>query len=245
MLNYLDTVISVARASPIRSSKTLLGAFVENEKEIEKLYKGGNPCGGNDWRSLYYNDVSTILLEIVGTTMASTPLAFASVMGALFKYRLDLPTLLHLPSLVQMPVDQVLSRIIYEADRLNPTLGVRMRYCERETKLGNDTIHAGEWVASLIAAANLDPRAFPAPYRFNLDRDIGTYLLFNDGNNSRQCWGRDRVAMVVLQECLMAASRLQGLRGVAGKGGEPSKLAGVTTSLPARFTQVASKQAAP
>jgi deferrochelatase/peroxidase EfeB/cytochrome P450 len=244
MLTYLDTVISVARASPIRSSKTLLGAFVENEKEIEKLYKGGNPCGGNDWRSLYYNDVSTILLEIVGTTMASTPLAFASVMGALFKYRLDLPTLLHLPSLVQMPVDQVLSRIIYEADRLNPTLGLRMRYCEKETKLGNAKIAAGEWVASLIAAANVDPRAFTEPFRFKLDRP-DTYLLFNEAKNSRTCWGRDRVAMVVLQECLMAASRLQGLRGVAGKGGEPSKLAGVTTSLPARFTQVASKQAAP
>ena len=122
-----------------------------------------------------------------------------------------------------------------------------MRYCEKQTKLGNVTIEAGEWVASLIAAANMDPRtrAFPEPYRFKLDRPLDTYLLFNDKQNSRPCWGRDRVAMVVLQECLMAASRLQGLRGVAGKGGEPSKLAGVPTSLPARFTQVASKQAAP
>jgi Dyp-type peroxidase family len=241
MLNYLDNVISLARASPIRSSTTLLGAFVENEPKMEKLYQGGNPGSGDAWRSLYYNDVSTILLEIVGTTMASTPLAFASVMGALFKFRLDLPTL------VQMPVPDVLSHIIYEADRLNPTLGVRMRYCEKQTKLGNATIEAGEWVASLIAAANMDPRprAFPEPYRFKLDRSLDTYLLFNDKQNSRPCWGRDRVAMVVLQECLMAASRLQGLRGVAGKGGEPSKLAGVTTSLPARFTQVASKQAAP
>jgi Dyp-type peroxidase family len=228
MLNYLDNVISLARASPIRSSTTLLGAFVENEPKMEE-------------RSLYYNDVSTILLEIVGTTMASTPLAFASVMEALFKFRLDLPTL------VQMPFPEVLSHIIYEADRLNPTLSVRMRYCEKQTKLGNATIEAGEWVASLIAAANMDPRprAFPEPYRFKLDRPLGTYLLFNDAQNSRACWGRDRVAMVVLQECLMAASRLQGLRRVAGKGGEPSKLAGVTTSLPARFTQVASKQAAP
>jgi len=246
MLNYLDNVISQARASPIRSSKTLLGAFVRNESrpdlDIKALYAGCD--NGGDWKSLYYNDVSTTLLEIIGTTMASTPLAFASVMEALFKLRLDLPTLM------QMPVDpgeNVLSHIIYEADRLNPTLGVRMRYCEKETKLGNATIMAGEWVASLIAAANMDPHphAFPEPFRFKLDRPLDTYLLFNDKQNSRACWGRDRVAMVVLQECLMAASRLQGLRRVAGKGGEPSKLAGVTTSLPARFTQVASKQAAP
>jgi len=247
MLNYLDNVISLALASPIRSSKTLLGALVENEKspEIEKLYQSCNSCGGSDWKSLYYHDVSTVLLEIIGTTMASIPQAFASVMGGLFKFRLDLA------ALVQMPVDSgenIWSHIIYEADRLNPTLGVRMRYCEKDTKLGNAIIEAGEWVAALIAAANLDPRVFPEPLRFSLDpkiRKIEDYLLFNEQESPRACWGRDRVAMVVLQECLMAASRLQGLRRLAGKGGEPSKLAGVTTSLPARFTQVASKQAAP
>jgi cytochrome P450 len=91
---------------------------------------------------------------------------------------------------------------------------------------------------SLIAAANLDARSFPEPFRFKLDRAIATYLLFNEATNKRACWGRDRVAMLVLEECLKAASRLQGLRRVAGKSGEPPKLVGVTVSLPARFTQV-------
>jgi cytochrome P450 len=167
--------------------------------------------------------------------MASIPLAFASVMGALFKYRLDLPTLVD----VKPPIPDVLSHIIYEADRLNPTLPVRMRYCETDTNLsGNAEVKKGEWVAPLIRAANMDPRVFGEPFRFKLDRDIKTYLLFNEAENSRVCWGRDRVAMIVLQECVKAASRLQGLRGVAGKGGEPAKLAGITIGLPARFTRV-------
>jgi hypothetical protein len=44
--------------------------------------------------------------------------------------------------------------------------------------------------------------------------------------------------MIVMKECVKAASRLQGLRKVAGKGGEPIKLVNVTVGLPARFTQV-------
>jgi deferrochelatase/peroxidase EfeB/cytochrome P450 len=236
MLDYIDTVLLAARTSSIRSPKSLLGAFVQNEgrEHIKALYAKELSSGG-DWPSVYYRDVSTILLEIVGTTMASIPLAFASVMGALFKYRLDLPTLVD----VKPPIPDVLSHIIYEADRLNPTLPVRMRYCETDTNLsGNAEVKKGEWVAPLIRAANMDPRVFGEPFRFKLDRDIKTYLLFNEAENSRVCWGRDRVAMIVLQECVKAASRLQGLRGVAGKGGEPAKLAGITIGLPARFTRV-------
>jgi deferrochelatase/peroxidase EfeB/cytochrome P450 len=235
MLNYVDAVLSTARTSPInspiRSPETLLGAFIKNESRVQALYASG----GSNWRSLYYRDVGTILLEIVGTSMATIPLTFASVMGGLFKFRLDLP------NLVQMPVPQVLSHIIYEAERLNPNLAIRMRYCETQTTLPSGAqIDQDEWVVSLIAAANLDPdpRAFPEPFRFKLDRKIGTYLLFNEATNKRACWGRDRVAMLVLEECLKAASRLQGLRMVAGKTGEPTKLVGVTVSLPARFTQV-------
>jgi deferrochelatase/peroxidase EfeB/cytochrome P450 len=242
MLNYVDTVLSTARtspiSSPIRSSKTLLGAFINNESlpGIQTLYASG----GSNWRSLYSRDVGTILLEIVGTSMATLPLTFASVMGGLFKFRLDLPTL------VQIPVPQVWSHIIYEAERLNPNLAVRMRYCETQMTLPSGAqIDQGEWVVSLIAAANLDADGFPEPFRFTLDRDIASYLLFNEATNKRACWGRDRVAMLVLEECLKAASRLQGLRRVAGKGGEPAKLVGVTISLPARFTQVALEQAAP
>jgi Dyp-type peroxidase family len=229
MLNYIDTVLLRARSSPIRSPGTLLGAFVQNESlpSTQALYASA----GSDWPSLYYRDVSTILFEIVGTTMAAIPLTFASVMGTLFKFHLDLPSLLKMSGNA--------SPIIYEAERLNPNLGVRMRYCEAQTILPSGAkIDQGEWVASLIAAANLDPRVFHEPLRFKLDRNSDTYLLFNEAQNSRACWGRNRIAMLVLEECVEAASRLQGLRRVAGKGGEPRTIVGVTISLPARFTLV-------
>ena len=243
MVNYLDLIISRARAArasrtqssetpPTQSSKTLVDAFVANQDcpEIQERYDGLAHDG--DWQSLYYRDVSTLLLEIVGTSMATIPLTFGAVMAGLFKFQIDLFTLIGMPGVCP-------SRIIYEAERLNPNLPFRMRYCETDTDLASGAkIKKGERVVCLIGAANLDGRVFNEPLRFSLDRDIKKYLLFNDEDNQRKCWGRDRVAMVVLRECLTAASRLQGLRRVAGKGGEQTLL-GVTVSLPARFTRVA------
>jgi len=242
MLNHLDHIILAAQASlgaqtpPPPAPKTLVQAFIRNAKDdgIRDLYKGFDH-GGN-WHPLYFKDVSTLLLEIVGTTMASIPLTFGAVMEGLLKYQIDLNMLIRKPGICP-------SRIIYEAERLNPVLEIRMRYCEVDTQLPSGArVKAGERVACMIRAANMDKRVFDEPFRLTFDpkkRDIKKYLLFNEEGNARRCWGGDRVAMVVLQECLMAASRLQGLREVAGKGGDPPKLFRVKVSLPVRFTRVA------
>ena len=49
------------------------------------------------------------------------------------------------------------------------------------------------------------------------------------------------VALPVLEECLLAASRLGGLRRVAGQAGEPQTLVGIKIGLKARFTRVEPK----
>jgi Dyp-type peroxidase family len=238
MLNHIDGLIALRRRSrPAEKPKTLVDAFVKiwNDPRIVDLYK---PFG-KDSINAYYRDVAAILLEVAGTSLAAIPLTFASVMGTLFKFRIDLAALL--PQISSIP-DGV-ARLIYEAERLNPNLAVRMRYCERTTKLPSGaTVTKGDWVGALIAAANLDPRAFPTrPHRIEFTRDIKKYLLFNEKGSERECWGRDHVAMAVLKQCVLSAGRLQGLRRIAGAAGEPTKLLGVAVGLPARFTKVAPK----
>ena len=183
------------------------------------------------------------MLEVAGTSLAAIPLTFASVMGTLFKFRIDLASLL--PQI--LPMKDGVERLIYEAERLNPNLAVRMRHCERTTTLpGGTTIVEGDWVAALIAAANLDPRVFPKPHLIAFDRDMQKYLLFNEGGSERECWGRNRVAMAVLRECILSAGRLKGLRRIAGPAGEPRKLVSVAVGLPARFTHAGPRpQASP
>ncbi|MBR1122723.1 Dyp-type peroxidase [Bradyrhizobium lablabi] len=240
MLNHIDGLLALRRlAGPVGKPKTLLEAFIKIEKDadIVRFYSSF----GADASAAYYKDVSVVLLEIAGTSLAAIPLTFASVMGTLFKLRIDLASLLKV-----LPGGDGVARLIYEAERLNPNLAVRMRHCERTTPLpGDTTIQQGDWVGALIVAANLDGRVFPKPHLISFDpanRKIKDYLLFNESGSERECWGRDRVSMAVLRECMLSAGRLKGLRRIAGAAGEPVKLVGVAVGLPARFTHVAPKQ---
>jgi hypothetical protein len=105
----------------------------------------------------------------------------------------------------------------------------------------------------MISAANRDENHFPEPERFSMgehdpataataelapERDPDKYLLFGVTNSNKYCWGSGRVAMPILEECVRAAGRLQGLRPVAGPRGEVQKLLVVTVGLPARFTRI-------
>ena len=176
MLNHLDSLIAMKRHRPTAAPKTLVEAFVKiaSDPGIIQLYNSSDP----GWINVYYRDVAAILLEVAGTSLAAIPLTFASVMGTLFKFRIDLAALL--PQIISR--EDGVARLIYEAERLNPNLAVRMRHCERTTTLPSGaTIVKGDWVGALIAAANLDPRVFRKPHLISFDRDIQKYLLFNEG----------------------------------------------------------------
>jgi Dyp-type peroxidase family len=257
MRTHLDNLLTQARArmraagdadGRLGQPTTLVEAFVYNTLSNPIAY----PPGG-EAEKLYDRHAATILLELVGTSMATIPLTFGSVMGALFDFRIDLASLLPRlegnPPTGPLPPGEPngLQRLIYEAERLNPNAPIRMRRCVTKATLdGGAEIRAGEWVSCLIQAANLDSQAFPEARRFSLSpyvdptgpvRDWKNYLLFGDDRSVRKCWGRDRVAMIALEECLKAAGRLKRLRRPAGLEGKPQKVGNVTIGLPARFTQ--------
>jgi Dyp-type peroxidase family len=247
LLSHLDMLLAQARATRgAGPPRTLLEAFVD----IEPWYRDE---GYREFRS----DVTALLLELVGTTLATTPLTFGAVMTTLFNFRIDLPRLM--PDLAEpQPPGQPsgYERLIYEAERFNPGMKIRMRYCAKDIVLGeagepdpsDAPIAAGQWVAALMPAVNLDCEAFPQPHVFSLNplrrfqawpvRNVENYMPFGVLNSPRACWGREKIAMVVLEECVKAAGRLHGLRRVAGPRGEVKRLVGVTIGLPARFVQV-------
>ncbi len=92
MLTHIDTRMAEVRG--LRTApRTLIDAFVLNEAlpEIQALYQ--HVPAGDDWRSHYYQDVSMILIEIIGSTLAVIPLTFASVMTSLLNLRISLSAL--------------------------------------------------------------------------------------------------------------------------------------------------------
>jgi hypothetical protein len=189
-----------------------------------------------------------LLLEVASSGIVIAPTLGAVVHTALTG-GIDLSSLIQLLMKVtpsQAKFDEGVVRVLYETWRLNPTVKLLMRRSEQAEQYGRDTVQKGDWIAALVGAACFDRDAFPQPKQFSLDpilpgpkRNMEDYLLFGDSQApGRLCWGRDKIALYLLTECLKAAGRLKGLKKVAGAAGELKKFAQVNIGLSTRFVSV-------
>jgi len=250
MTSYLEDLLDQARGR-----RGLGGAPWSTYVEALAALEGPAVAAGGAYEAdveAYRSDSRMILLELVGTVFTAPPLTFGSVSGTLLTLGRSLPAATSGPT-----PDGIIDRTILETMRLNPTTKLFMRRCVKETELPAErpaecplhgaasTIAEGDWVAAVTAVASKDPCVFPDPDEFSLGaaaggprRDLSDYLLFGAVGGNRECWGRDRVALPLMRACYRAALRLDGLRRVAGPGGEPQTIAGVPVGLPARFRAV-------
>ena len=242
-LTHIDTLIVKARKQPLPPHTNLLAAFISLEKTFTDP---ANPAALPV--EAYYGLVRMLLLEVASSGIVIAPTLGAVVHTALTG-GIDLSSLIQLlmnvtPS--QAKFDEGIRRVLYETWRLNPTVKLLMRRSEQAEQYGRDTVQKGDWIAALVGAACFDRDAFPQPKQFSLDpiipgpkRNMEDYLLFGDAQApGRLCWGRDKIALYLLTECLKAAGRLKGLRKVAGAGGELKKFAQVNIGLSTRFVSV-------
>lgn len=244
-LTHIDTLIVKARAQrPAPAAHTnLLAAFVSLEAAFT------DPAKPNALPvETYYALVRMLLLEVASSAIVIAPTLGAVVHTAL-SGGIDLPSLIQLLMKVtpsQATFDEGIKRLLYETWRLNPTVKLLMRRSNQAEQYGKDTVQKGDWIAALIGAACFDPVAFPQSRQFSLDpilpgpkRNMEDYLLFGDAQApGRLCWGRDKLALYLLTECLKAAGRLKGLKKVAGAGGELRKFAQVNIGFSTRFVSV-------
>jgi hypothetical protein len=256
LLSHLSSVIMQARArkalptDPPTPPPNLLAAFVSLEDYFVPLFGYSS--------ATYYTDVRMLLLELVSTTVANIPAAFGAVMDAVLKFNIPLteliPILLDKPAFLPPgtppPSQDGVVRLIYETCRLNGLVEILMRTCmQKDTLPSGGVLEVGDLVAALVGVAAFDPRGFPEPMRLSLhpflpgpERNIDNYLMFGAKggtvDESRDCWGRDRLALSILRECVKAAGRLQHLQRVAGEAGHARKLAHLTIGLSARFSAV-------
>lgn len=89
----------------------------------------------------------------------------------------------------------------WELTRLGAPFHVTPRYSLDEVRLEEATIPAGRHVGLVLLSANRDPRKFPEPERFRLDRDPALQLSFGRGRHA--CMGAT-VARTLVAETLTA-----------------------------------------
>jgi Dyp-type peroxidase family len=253
-LQYLDALIATVRTNalshPVRYPRpaTLVEAFVANEG---RFVGAGRPYST---AAKYYLDVATLLMDLAASAIAFIPNVFGYVMDAVLNFGLDLSTLIPIlsapPQYGAGAAADGIPRLIYETCRLGPPAPILMRSCVRDDVLpSGGAVNEGDFVAAMVAAAGVDCRVFTDPYQFSLypflpgpPRNLSDYFLFGVVGGGRVCWGRDRLALLALEECLKAAGRLKNLRKVAGPGGElQANLGpkiGIALGLEARFDRV-------
>jgi cytochrome P450 len=190
----------------------------------------------------YYRIVQSLLLELVPSALAVIPATFGSLINAMLGQRVNLSYLI--PHLDKLPSGDGVKRLIYEMNRLSPSLPLLQRYAKEEVVLGEGMkIEKGNWIGALVVAANLDKDVFPEPRVFSLGapygpkRDLDDYIMFGSVGSDRECFGRDRLAMLALAKFLRAAAKFPGLRRVAGAGGVPVPIIRTMIGLPAKFAR--------
>jgi cytochrome P450 len=84
------------------------------------------------------------------------------------------------------------------------TFTMPMRRVKKDTVYEGATMKAGEAVVLLLPAADLDPKAFPNPETFDLERENKVHIAFNSGPH--RCVGSHlaRVELQVLYEQLLS-----------------------------------------
>lgn len=122
----------------------------------------------------------------------------------------------------------LMTRAVDESLRLEPSVVQLDRFATGDTRLGDVTIRAGDFVMVSVAAANRDPATYPDPDRFDVTRpNAATHLTFAQGPH--RCVGL-HLARIEIRAALAAAfARLPGLR-LAG----PVELEGTVFRKPRR-----------
>jgi len=120
--------------------------------------------------------------------------------------------LAHPDQLALVETDRGLLRnAVEESLRLEPAAAVVDRYATRDARLGGASIARGDLVRVSLAAANRDPRVFPAPDRFDVRRESARHhVTFAQGPHV--CIGMHLARLEAHTAIARLLDRLPGLR---------------------------------
>jgi cytochrome P450 family 109 len=155
MVEYFGKIAAARRT---QGAEDLITALVEAEIEGESL---------QDWEILGF----CILLLIAGNETTT------NLMGNMLSILIDRPELWRRLQQDRSLVEPVLEETL----RYESPVQQLMRMTTKETTLSGVTIPANELVTVFFGAANRDPKEFPYPDEFRLDRDLRNHVSFGAG----------------------------------------------------------------
>jgi cytochrome P450 len=155
-----------------------------------------------------------IVTNIIGFIVGSVETTSTAISQSL-QYILSKPKVLKLAlEAAQKDDDELMTKIVWEAQRFDPINPFVGRYVESDAILGKGTpnetyIEKGAYVLAATESAMFDESAFPNPEQFRLDRDPKTYMHL--GGDYHRCLGDD-VAWVMVPETIKQILKLKNIR---------------------------------
>ncbi|WP_167343376.1 cytochrome P450 [Rhodococcus erythropolis] len=145
-------------------------------------------------------------LEIIKLTIAMMLAGHATTTAALSNLILRLAQDKQLQDRLRAEPHRI-ADAIEECLRIDTPQQALNRRCMVDTELGGQTIAAGEFVLTNYGSANVDPKRFPDPGTFNIDREDKNHLAFGFGMHA--CLGQHlaRLDLRIAIEELLARTK--------------------------------------
>ncbi|KAL2003634.1 hypothetical protein VTN02DRAFT_3018 [Thermoascus thermophilus] len=154
----------------------------------------------------------------------------AQLISQCLDYYLSEEGSVHLPEIKKLAqentpeADELLMRYFMEGARMRSTIALPREVAKPAVVEDNGkklNLKAGQRIVCNLAAASMDPVAFPEPNKVRLDRDITLYMHFGFGPH--QCLGYG-ICKIALTAMLKVIGRLDNLRRAPGAQGQVQKI---------------------
>jgi Dyp-type peroxidase family len=244
LFGYLDDLIENAYHSK-PDNRTLLGCMVNlvpndltsdefrRTNERIRLILAERIVGGTDTLNTAIVNVIDFLLKYP-ERMERAKVAVQKLQAAERQLTATAPSATEKQALAQAQSD--IDGVIRECLRFNPVAPMMFRVCEADAEIEGSSIGKGTLVCLLTKTAMFDPRVFPEPDEFIVDRPANSYLTF--GVDPHPCGGQ-RIAETALRIVLKRLLLLRDFRRAAGPAGLVQNMSGLPlpTSMVVRFSR--------
>ncbi len=168
-----DEIIEKADRSTVALQGYFKGLVEERRREPREDLLSALVQAEEDGETLTEDELYATAILLLGAGNETTTNLIGNGMNALLHHEEQLEMLKADPSLMEGAIEEML--------RFDPPVQFTSRIAKEDLELGGRQIQKNQIVTLIVGAANRDPKYFPNPEQFNVNRSIDHLLAFGHG----------------------------------------------------------------
>jgi cytochrome P450 len=168
-----DEIIEKADRATVALQGYFKGLVEERRREPREDLLSALVQAEEDGETLNEEELYATAILLLGAGNETTTNLIGNGMNALLHHEEQLAMLKADPSLMEGAIEEML--------RFDPPVQFTSRIAKEDLELGGRQIEKNQMVTVIVGAANRDPKYFPNPEQFNVNRPIEHLLAFGHG----------------------------------------------------------------